>query len=111
MNCMRFIKSLVAGLLLTGALPMLPDTSFARGGGGGGHFDGGGHFGGFHSGFAGRGFAQSGRFNGAWHHGGYGGWGWGYYPDNGYYNYSPAYTGQTWYYCSNPGGYYPYLTQ
>ena len=84
MNCMRFIKSLVAGLLLTGALAMLPDTSFARGGGGGWHFGGGGHFGGFHSGFAGRGFAQSGRFNGAWHHGsyasrhGYGGY-YGYY--------------------------------
>ena len=76
-NCMRSIKSLVGGLLLPGALVMLPDTSLARGGGGGGHLGGGGHFGGFHSGFAGRGFAQGGRFNGAWHHG-YGGY-YGYY--------------------------------
>jgi Putative peptidoglycan binding domain len=94
-NSMRFIKNLVAGLLLTGALAMLPDTSFARGGGGGhsggggGHFAGGGHFGGFHSGFAGRGFAQRGHFNGAWRHGGYGfahGYG-GYYGYYGPYDY------------------------
>ena len=44
---MRFLTTLLAGLLLTGTLALMPDTSFARGGGGGGHFGGGGgHFGG-----------------------------------------------------------------
>jgi hypothetical protein len=42
--------------------------------------------------------------------------GWGYYPDYGYpdygyYNYSQPYSSQTWYYCSDPAGYYPYVTQ
>ena len=36
---------------------------------------------------------------------------WGYYPDYGYYDYSQPYSSQTWYYCSDPGGYYPYVTQ
>jgi hypothetical protein len=36
---------------------------------------------------------------------------WGSYPDYGYYDYSQPYTGQTWYYCSDPAGYYPYVTQ
>jgi hypothetical protein len=35
---------------------------------------------------------------------------WGYYPDYGYYDYSQPYS-QTWYYCSDPAGYYPYVTQ
>jgi hypothetical protein len=37
--------------------------------------------------------------------------GWGYYPDYGYYDYSQPYSSQTWYYCSDPAGYYPYVTQ
>ncbi len=67
---------------------------------------------------------------GGWHRG-YGGWGpgfgagvgvglglgwWGYapyygYPDYGYYDYGQPYPTQTWYYCSDPAGYYPYVTQ
>jgi hypothetical protein len=37
----------------------------------------------------------------------------GYYPpDYGYYGYSQPYAAtQYWYYCSNPAGYYPYVTQ
>jgi len=37
---------------------------------------------------------------------------WGYYPpDSGYYGYSqPSAATQYWYYCSNPAGYYPYVT-
>ena len=37
---MRLLASLLAGLLLTGILALEPDTSFARGGGGGAHFGG-----------------------------------------------------------------------
>ena len=35
----------------------------------------------------------------------------GYYPDYGYYDYNQPYSSQTWYYCSDPPGYYPYVTQ
>jgi len=41
----------------------------------------------------------------------------GYYPDYGnyygqpYYNYGQPNAAQTWYYCSNPAGYYPYVAQ
>jgi hypothetical protein len=31
----------------------------------------------------------------------------GYSPDFGYYDYSQPYSSQTWYYCSDPAGYYP----
>src|ERR1700720_2667594 len=84
MNCRRFLRTSIAGLLLS-TLAFASDTSFARGGGGGGHFEGrghfggGGHFGGAHSGFGSRGFgavghafhgpiAQGGRDGGVWHH-------------------------------------------
>ena len=33
------------------------------------------------------------------------------YPDYGYYDYSQPYSSQTWYYCWDPAGYYPYVTQ
>ena len=62
MVCMRLITNLLAGLLFTGMLALEPDTSFAHGGGGGGHFAGGGvgggHFAGFHGGFGSRGFGD-----------------------------------------------------
>ena len=29
----------------------------------------------------------------------------------GYYDYSQPYASQSWYYCSDPEGYYPYVTQ
>jgi hypothetical protein len=40
-----------------------------------------------------------------------GGWGWpnSYYPDGGYEGYAP-YAG-FWYFCPDPPGYYPYVTQ
>ena len=101
-------------------------------GGGGGFHGGGFHGGGFHAmgGFHGGGFSgfHGGGFHGDRFHDGrfdhdrfrdrrffFGGalaypW-WGYYPDYGYYGYSQPYTSQTWYYCSDPVGYYPYVTQ
>jgi hypothetical protein len=80
-------------------------------------------FGGRHEGFGGRheGFGERhegfgdrrGRF--------FGGLGFGYYgypygsdynyPNYGYYDYSQPYSSQTWYYCWDPAGYYPYVTQ
>ena len=92
---MRFTTSLLAGFLLTGILAIAPDTSFARGGGGGGHGGGGGghggggggHFAGFHGGFAGHGLAHAGRGDAAWHHGG----GWSHHGYGGYYGYYGPY--------------------
>lgn len=99
---------------------------FHGGGFHGGEFHGGGfHGGGFHGGFHGRGF-EAGRFHGGFYRGFYPGlglglafgvgypWGWGYYPpDYSYYGYAAPYTAtrSNWYYCSNPAGYYPYVTQ
>ena len=111
-----------------------------HGGGGfhGGGFHGAG-FGGFHGdafhggGFNGRVAGLHGGFGdgrgGSWYHGWHGGrygwwlvgpglawtyydypW-WGSHPDYGYYDYSQPYSAQTWYYCSDPEGYYPYVTQ
>jgi len=95
---------------------------FHGGGMGGFH---GGRFGEFHGGFAG---FHRGGFRGERFHDGrfdhdrfrdrrffFGGavaypW-WGYYPDYGYYDYSQPYASQTWYYCSDPTGYYPYVAQ
>jgi hypothetical protein len=98
-----------------------------HGGGFGGGFHGGGFHGGGFGGFHGRGFdGFQGRFAGV-HHGfgvrhdrfigglGFGFYGYpyggDYYPDYGYYDYSQPYSPQTWYYCSDPAGYYPYVTQ
>jgi hypothetical protein len=114
-----------AALLCAAALSQ-PNLAYAGPHGGGGGFHGGG-FGGFHGG----GFHGAGGFHG----GGFGGfhgdrfhgdrfrdnrfffgglyaypW-WGYYPDYGYYDYGQPYASQTWYYCSDPAGYYPYVTQ
>jgi hypothetical protein len=95
-----------------------------HGGGGGFHGGGGGfHGGGFHGGgFHGGGFHgdrfHGGRFDGDrfrgnrfFFGGSFGSPWWGYYPDYGYYDYSQPYSSQTWYYCSDPAGYYPYVTQ
>ena len=38
-------------------------------------------------------------------------YGWDYSPDYGYSGYSQPYSSQNWYYCSDPAGYYPYVTQ
>jgi hypothetical protein len=75
-----------------------------------------------HNGFAG---GHGGHWSHGWHNGRYGWWlagpglagtyydypGWGSYPDYGYYDYSQPYASQTWYYCSDPAGYYPYVSQ
>jgi hypothetical protein len=119
-----------AALLCATALSQ-PNLAYAQMHGGGGGFHGGGggfHGGGFHGGgfggFHGGGFHRGfdgfhdGRFHGERFHGNrffFGGsfaspW-WGYYPDYGYYDYSQPYSSQTWYYCSDPAGYYPYVTQ
>src|SRR5438445_5818167 len=112
-----------------------------HGGGGGGGFHGGGFggfhgggMGGFHGGFAGMHGGGFGGFHGGGFHGDrfhdgrfgrdrfrdnrffFGGafaypYGWDYSPDYGYYDYSQPYSSQTWYYCSDPAGYYPYVTQ
>ena len=114
-----------AALLCATALGQ-PNLAYAGAHGGGGGFHGGGGFGGFHGGgFHGGGF---GGFHGGGFHGGafhgdrfhgnrffFGGSFtyplWDYYPDYGYYGYSQPYYSQTWYYCSDPAGYYPYVTQ
>lgn len=75
-----------------------------------------------HSGFAG---GHGGHWSHGWHNGRYGWWwagpglawthygypGWDSYPDYGYYHYSRPYASQTWHYCSDPAGYYSYVTQ
>jgi len=96
--------------------------------GGGFHgdgFHGGGvHGGGFHVGGAalhnGFGEGHGGDWHHGWHNGRYGWW-WGgglggsYYPYadgwDDYNDYNQPYANQTWYYCSDPAGYYPYVTQ
>jgi hypothetical protein len=108
MNCMRFTKSLLAGLLLTGLLAIAPDKSFAHGGGGG-HFGGGGggaHFGGFHTGFAGHGFTRGGRGDARWHNGA----GWYHHGYGGYYGYYGPFDYEPFDYgLDDPYGYvYPY---
>ena len=135
----RRALAIAAALLCATALSQ-PNLAYAgpHGGGGGGGFHGGGFGGGFHGGgfggFHGGGFSGiHGRFAGV-HNGfgerhegfrdrrngfigglgfGYYGYpyGWDYSPDYGYYDYSQPYTSQTWYYCSDPAGYYPYVAQ
>jgi hypothetical protein len=114
--------AIAAALLCATALSQ-PNPAYAGGfHGGGGGFHGGG-FGGFHGGgFHGGGFHDGrfhdGRFRDGRFHDNrffFGGsfaypW-WGYYPDYGYYDYSQPYASQAWYYCADPAGYYPYVTQ
>jgi hypothetical protein len=107
-----------------------PAYAGSHGGGGGFHGGMGGFHGGGIAGFHGGGFA--GFHGGGFHRDGFrdgrfdgdrfrdrrfffGGsfaypW-WGYYPDYGYYDYGQTYSSQVWYYCSDPAGYYPYVTQ
>jgi hypothetical protein len=131
----RRVLTFAAALLCAGGLSQ-PNLAFAGPHAGGGGFHGGG-FGGFHGG----GFHQMGNFRGGGFGGFHGNrfrdggfdhnrgfffgggfaypW-WGYYPydydgdyspDYGYYGYNQPYSSATWYYCSNPAGYYPYVTQ
>jgi hypothetical protein len=123
----------IAAALLCGIAFSQTNLAYAGAHGGGGGFHGGG-MGGFHgggsAGFHGGGFAgfHGGGFHrDGFHDGRFGGdrfrdrgfffggsfaypW-WGYYPDYGYYDYGQPYPSQTWYYCSDPAGYYPYVTQ
>src|SRR5215471_8308588 len=115
---------------LVSAAPHGGGGGFHGGGFGGFHaggFHAGGFHGGWHGGFAGvhNGFGHEGHWYHGWHGGRYGWWWtgpglawtyynypwWGYYPDYGYYDYSQPSAGQTWYYCSDPAGYYPNVTQ
>ena len=121
----------IAAELLCAATLSQPTPAYAGPHGGGGGFHGGFHgggFGGFHgggfhgSGFHGGGFHGDRFHDGRFHDGRFhdnrfffgGGlaypW-WGYYPDSGNYEDSQPYSSQTWYYCSDPAGYYPYVTQ
>src|ERR1700730_3061976 len=67
---------------------------------------------------AGHGGERAGHWSHGWHNGSYG-WYWGYDPylwssDGLYDDYSgdgQAYAAQSWYYCSDPAGYYPYIAQ
>ena len=118
--------AIAAALLCATALSQ-PNPAYAGGfHGGGGGFHGGGfggfHGRGFHGGFHGGGFHgdrfHDGRFHAGRFHdnrfffgGGFVDPWWGYYPDYGYYDYGQSYSSQTWYYCSNPAGYYPHVTQ
>jgi len=110
----------IAAALLCAAALSQPNLAYAgpHGGGGGAGFHGGGGFGGFHGGgFHGDRFHDDRFHNGRFHDnrfffgGSFGYPWWGYYPDYGYYDYSQPYSSQTWYYCSDPAGYYPYVTQ
>ena len=115
----------IAAVVLCATALSQPNLAFAgpHGGGGGGfHGGGGGFHGGGFAGFHGEGFHgdrfHDGRFDHDRFHdrrfffgGGFAYPWWGYYPDYGYYDYSQPYSSQTWYYCSDPAGYYPYVTQ
>ena len=124
----------IGAALLGAAVLCQPDLAHAAHGGGGGFHGGGFHGGGFHGGgfhaggfhgHYGYGYGHGGHWYHGWHGGSYGWWlvgpglGWAYYdypwwgsyPDYDYYDYSQPYASPTWYYCSNPAGYYPYVTQ
>jgi len=118
-------KRVLLSVALAGAVAFAqPGAALAAHGGGGG-FHGGG-FGGFHGGgfggFHAGGF-HGGGFDGHRHFGGFGwggGLGWGAYADPDLYGwggddagsgYGQPYASQYWYYCRNPAGYYPYVTQ
>jgi hypothetical protein len=94
----RFGRALtVAAALLCATTLSQPNVVYAMHGGGEGFHGGGGFHGGrFHDG----------RFFGGFT-------GFGFYPYYGYYDYGDygqPYS-QTWYYCSDPPGYYPYVAQ
>jgi len=108
----RALGLLAAAILCVATLSQ-PIPAHAAHGGGGGH---GGGFGGFHGGGGGGGFHGGGFHAGGFYGGGWDdGLGWGY--DSAGYGWDdPLYSNQatapqSWYYCTNPAGYYPYVTQ
>jgi hypothetical protein len=121
------VLRLAAAALLFAAVLCQSRLANASPNGGGGGFHGGGfhgggfHGGGFHGGhfgeFHGHGFHGHGF--GGFHRGGFGILAWPYYPYPYGSDYYPEYDydpGQysaprTWYYCYDPTGYYPYVTQ
>jgi hypothetical protein len=97
----------VLGALLCVAALSQPNPAYAQMHGGGGFH--GGRFGGFHAD----------RFHDGRFRSGFFGFGFGLGPYYGYpyysypyysYDYGQPYS-QTWYYCSEPAGYYPYVSQ
>jgi hypothetical protein len=110
----------VLGALLCVAALSQPNPAYAQMHGGGGFHAGGGfhggRFAGFHSGggFHGDRFGgfHADRFHDGRFRGGFFGFGFGPYYGYPYYgyDYSQPYS-QTWYYCSEPAGYYPYVSQ
>src|SRR5271166_5306988 len=96
----------IAAPLLCTAVLSQPNPAYAGGFHGGGF--GGFHGGGFHDGRFHDGRVHDNRF---FFGGSFGYPWWRYYPDYGYYDYSQPSSSQTWYYCSDPAGYYPYVTQ
>jgi hypothetical protein len=104
----KVLGTVAAALLCVAALSQ-PNPASAQMHGEGGGFHGGG--GGFHGGgfgrFHGDGFHGE-RFHDGRFHGGFTGFG--FYPYYGYYDYAQPYS-QTWYYCTDPAGYYPYVSQ
>jgi hypothetical protein len=121
----RAVESIAAAVLCV-AVAGAPNLAYAHGGGhGGGGFHGGAvHAGGFHGGgfhhvshravtnvhnrtvanvHNGFGDGRGGHWYHGWHNGRYGWWLWGPGLAWTYYNNQP--------YCSNPAGYYPYVTQ
>jgi hypothetical protein len=107
----RALGTAAAAVLCLTAFGQL-NLAYAEPHGGGGFHGGGFHGGGFHAAFGevhGGGF-HDGRFHDGRFFGG-GGWS-GYYPyDGGYYDAAQPSYSQTWYYCADPAGYYPYVTQ
>jgi hypothetical protein len=130
----RVLAGTAAALLFPAAIFRPEVANAGQVGGGGGGFRGGG-FAGFHHGGFNHGFRHP--HGGFGIVGIYGPYWWGYrypdfayygnYPDHGFYGYDPScsYYGtcpdygygsrpsarQTWYYCSDPAGYYPYVAR
>jgi hypothetical protein len=115
--------AITAALLCATTLSQ-PNPAYAGAHGGGVGFHGGmggfhgGGFAGFHSSGLHRDGFRDGRFDGDrfrdrrfFFGGSFAYPWWGYYPDYGYYDYGQTYSSQVWYYCSDPVGYYPYVTQ
>lgn len=105
--------AVAAALVWTATLGQ-PNLAYAGSHIGGGGFHGG-EFGGFHDRSAGAHRDLAGRhdhFIGGLGFGLHGyPYGWAYFPDHGYYGYSQPSSSQNLYYCSDPAGFYPYVTQ